>query len=86
MAITKETATWLVEEYNPIRGLRIDSKTIPMHVNALNVILDQERTVPKCATCEWRSIAAIANSVYQQHEDEIMKAYNSKPKGRKKKS
>ena len=86
MALNKETATWLVEEYNPIRGHRINHQTIAKHVKAINILLDQNREVPKCATCEWRTIGAIGNNVYEQFQSEIEEIYNKPARGRKKKN
>jgi hypothetical protein len=90
MNITKEQATWLIEEYNPMRMMRVDRSTIGNHIKAINIILDQNRTVPKCASCEWRAIANIASNVYEQYEQLILAVYNStettSKRGRKKKN
>ena len=85
MAISKADAVWLVEEFAPKRRLRIDSSTIEMFVKAINIILEQNRNVPSCG-CEYKVTATIANSAYEQHEQEILAAYNKKTRGRKKKS
>lgn len=76
MDITKEDAVWLVEEFNKKRGGMINGKTINMFLRAINTILKQNRKAPSCS-CEYRTVAAIANNVYEQHESEILKIYNS---------
>lgn len=84
MAISKADSIWLVEEFAPKRKLRIDSSTIGMFVKAINIILEQNRRIPSCG-CEYKVTATIANSAYEQHEQEILNSYNSKTRGRPKK-
>ena len=84
MAISKTDATWLVEEFNPIRKGTLNDKTIPLFIKAINIILEQNRRIPGCA-CEYKVTALIANSAYEQHEQEILNIYNSKTRGRPKK-
>ena len=84
MAISKTDATWLVEEFNPMRKGTINDKTIGMFIQAINIILEQNRRVPGCG-CEYKVTGAIANSAYEQHEQEILNSYNSKTRGRPKK-
>jgi len=83
--MTKADAVWLVEEFAPKRRLRIDSSTIGMFIKAINIILEQNRNVPSCG-CEYKVTATIANSAYDQHEQEILSIYNKPTRGRKKKS
>lgn len=84
MGISKAGATWLVEEFNPIRKGTLNNQTIGMFVQAINIILGQNRRIPGCA-CEYKVTATIANSAYEQHEQEILNIYNSKTRGRPKK-
>lgn len=83
--MTKADATWLVEEFASKRRGIINSKTIGMFVKAINIILNQNRSIPSCG-CEFKVTAVIANSAYDQHEQEILSIYNKKTRGRKKKS
>ena len=76
MDITKEDAVWLVEVFNKKRGGMVSGSTIGMFLRAINTILNQERKAPSCS-CEYKTVAAIANNVYQQYENEILKVYNS---------
>mgnify|MGYP005999080835 CR=1 FL=1 len=76
MAISKTGAKWLVEEFNPIRKGTINKQTIGTFIQAINILLGQNRRIPGCA-CEYKVIAAIANSAYEQHEQEILKLYES---------
>jgi len=76
MEITKEDAVWLVEEFAPKRGGMVSGKTINMFLRAINTILKQNRKAPSCS-CEYRTVAAIANNVYEQYQSEILKVYNS---------
>ncbi len=83
--MTRSDAVWLIEVFKPKRHLRIAKDTIGMFVKAINILLEQDRKVPGCG-CEYKITAQIANSAYDQYESEIEKLYNSKPRGRKKKS
>ena len=85
MAISKADAQWLIEEFNPIRKGTLSNSTIGMFVKAINIILDKNRRIPGCA-CEYKVTATIANSAYEQHEQEILNSYNSKTRGRPKSS
>lgn len=85
MAVSKTDAIWLVEEFNPIRKGTLSEKTIGMFVKAINIVMNQNRRIPGCA-CEYKVLGAIANSVYEQHEEEILAVYNKPTRGRKKKS
>jgi hypothetical protein len=84
MQISKQEATWLVEEFNPMRGLKIDKTTIPKFIKAINIIMEQNRRIPSCG-CEFKVTAQIANSAYNQFETEILAVYNKPTRGRKKK-
>ncbi len=82
--MNRADAVWLTEVFKPKRKLKIDKSSIVMFIEAINRIMGTNRAVPGCA-CEFKITAQIANSAFEQHEDEIEKLYNSKPKGRKKK-
>lgn len=70
--LTKEQAKWLVEEYSPKRGGRINTASMGMFINAYNLLRNVNHT-PKCSSCEARSLAGVANSLYEQFENEIKK-------------
>jgi len=76
MEISKEDAIWLIEEFDKKRGGTINGKTINMFLRAINTILNQNRKAPGCS-CEYRTVAAIANNVFEQYKNEILKIYNS---------
>ena len=83
--ISKEDALWLVEEYGPKRGYRIDSTTFGMYLKAFNVMKGTDRKVD-CMSCEGKTIAALAKSIYEQYEGEIKAIAYPPKKGRKKKN
>ena len=68
--ISKEEAKWLLEVYGPMRGYRIDNGTLGTYLKAYNLMRGTDRKV-SCSSCEGRSIAAMANSMYNQYEEEI---------------
>lgn len=82
--ISKQDATWLVEFYGPKKGYRVDNTTFQMFLRAYNIMKNTNRQV-SCFSCEGRSIAAMAKSMYEQYEEDIKKiAYPPKTRGRKK--
>ena len=85
--LSKEDAIWLIEEYGPMRGFRIDVKNFKVFLKAYNLLRNTDRRIG-CFTCEARSITAVANSMFEQYEADIRAiAYPPvKKKGRKKKT
>jgi|VirMetMinimDraft_7_1064189.scaffolds.fasta_scaffold05934_5 pyruvate/2-oxoglutarate/acetoin dehydrogenase E1 component len=83
--MVKSDAQWLIDVFEPKRKQRIDHTTISMFVKAINIIMEQNRKVPTCG-CEYKVTAQIANSLFDQHYNEIMSLYNESTRGRKKKS
>ena len=79
--ISKDEAKWLLEEYAPKRGYRIDSSTFGMYLKAYNLMKGANRRA-KCFSCEGRAIAAMANSLYEQYENDIQAVLKPK-RGRK---
>lgn len=74
--LTKEDAQWLINEFNQMRGGRIDSKTIGMFTKAINLIRGTNSGNPSCS-CQWKSQSSIANSLYGQHEANIKEIANA---------
>ena len=68
--ISKDQAKWLINRFQPIRGGRVDNSTFPMFLKAYNILRDTDRKV-SCFSCEGRSIASMANSIFDQYEGEI---------------
>ena len=68
--ISKDQAKWLVNVFQPIRGGRVDNSTFQMFLKAYNILRDTDRKV-NCFSCEGRSIAAMANSMFDQYKSEI---------------
>ncbi len=81
--MTRSDAQWLVDVFNPLRKGTISNSTIGTFIKAINIIMDSNRSIPSCS-CEFKVTAQIANSAYEQYQDEIEKLYNSKPRGRRK--
>ena len=68
--ISKGNAQWLINTFQPIRGGRVDNSTFQMFLKAYNILRDTDRKV-SCFSCEGRSIAAMANSIFDQYKSEI---------------
>lgn len=82
--ITKDEAKWLLETYAPMRGFRINNGTLGTYLQAYNLMKGTDRKV-SCSSCEGRSIAAMANSMFEQYESEIQAIANPPKKTRSKK-
>ena len=80
--ISKSDAEWLLRVFAPIRGGRVDNSTFQVFLKAYNIMRGTDRQVA-CFSCEGRSIAAMANSMFEQHQSEIEALIVSK-RGRKK--
>ncbi len=72
LKINKNQAKWLLNEFQPIRGGRVDNSTFQMFLKAYNILRNTDRKV-SCFSCEGRSIAGIANSMFDQFKSEIEK-------------
>ncbi len=70
--ISKSDAQWLINTFQPIRGGRVDNSTFQMFLKAYNILRNTDRKV-SCFSCEGRSIAAMANSMFDQYKVEIEK-------------
>lgn len=81
--ISKEEAQWLLNDYGPKRGYRVDHSTVPMFLKAYNLMKGGDRKI-ECTSCEGKAIAQMASSMYEQYEADI-KAIATKTKKRKKK-
>lgn len=80
--ISKSDAEWLLRVFAPIRGGRVDNSTFQMFLKAYN-LMRGTNTVVKCFSCEGRTIAAMANSMFNQYQAEI-EAIAKPKRGRKK--
>ena len=79
--ISKTDAEWLLRVFAPIRGGRVDNSTFQMFLKAYNIMKGTDRQV-NCFSCEGRTIAAMANSMFEQHQSEI-EAIAKPKRGRK---
>ena len=82
--ISKSEAQWLLNTFAPMRGGRVDNNTFQTFLKAYN-LMRGTNTVVKCFSCEGRTIAAMANSMFNQYQAEI-EALTVSKRGRKKKS
>ena len=80
--ISKSDAEWLLNTWAPIRGGRVDNSTFQMFLKAYNIMKGTDRKV-NCFSCEGRTIAAMANSMFNQYQAEI-EAIAKPKRGRKK--
>ena len=65
--MTKTEAQWLMNEYWPKKELQVNQETIKMFTKAINIIKGTDNAVPSCS-CQWRTNALIAKSLYEQNE------------------
>ena len=72
LKINKTQAKWLLDKFQPVRGGRVDNSTFQMFLKAYNILRNTDRKV-SCFSCEGRSIAAMANSMFDQYKVEIEK-------------
>ena len=81
--ITKEQALWLLNDYAPKRGYRVDNNTFDMFLKAYNLLKGTNKVV-QCRSCEMLAIAKIAGSLYGQYEEDIKAIATKTTRGRKK--
>lgn len=83
--LTQEQAVFLVEEYYPKSGGRIDGNTMDKYfVPARTYMTGKPTSRPGCG-CHYKAYAAMTNSMFSQHEEEIKTiAYPPKTKTRAK--
>jgi hypothetical protein len=79
--ISKTDAQWLLNTFAPIRGGRVDNSTFQMFLKAYNLMKGTDRKI-NCFSCEGRTIAAMANNMFEQYESEIQ-SLASATRGRK---
>ena len=73
--ITKEQATWLIEVYAPTRNHSyIGGEYLLRHKQAMEIFKGKPVEYPSCK-CEYGSFAQIANSYYEQFEQQIKDIY-----------
>ena len=73
--MTFENAKWLVEFWKPKMNYRVDRAYVQHAVKAINMMTGGNRSVPSCS-CEFLVTAKIAQNMFSQYEQEIMKLYN----------
>ena len=87
--LTQEQAKWLVEEFAPRMGNRVDGKNMDNYwLPAREYILGRKIDKPGCG-CEYKAYVAMTNSMYGQHEVAIREVAYPKvetTRGRKKKT
>ena len=89
MEISKEDVTWLLNDYNNIRGYGRVQSWIDWHIRAMSIFKQKPIAKPSC-NCEWGAYARMANDMYNQNLpllEELNTKYNTpevKTRGRKK--
>lgn len=69
--LTQDEAKWLIEEYAPKRGGRIDGKTMDTYfVPARSLMIGKPADRPSCG-CHFKAFVSMTNSLYNQYESEI---------------
>lgn len=66
MEISKEDVTWLLNDYNNIRGYGRVQSWIDWHIRAMSILKQKPIAKPSCQ-CEWGAYARMANNMYEQH-------------------
>tara|TARA_R110000824_G_scaffold184343_3_gene365311 strand:- start:3266 stop:3502 length:237 start_codon:yes stop_codon:yes gene_type:complete len=74
--LSKEDALWLLNVFAPMRMGTIGGGTIQRFVKAINLMKGTNEGVPSCG-CEYKMKAAIANSLFGQHIEQIKTIANA---------
>ena len=74
--LSKEDAQWLVKEIKPLLGGSIRGKNISIYTKAVNLIRGTNLPNPGCS-CEYQTKALVAQSLFGQYQDDIIKIANS---------
>ena len=82
--MTKTNAQWLMNEYWPNRDRQVNAESIKIFTKAINIIRDQNNPIPACS-CQWRTNALIAKSLYEQNQTLIEKTATTNVKKRQSK-
>ena len=81
--MTKTNAQWLMNEYWPNRDRQVNAESIKIFTKAINIIRDQNNPIPACS-CQWRTNALIAKSLYEQNQSLIETTANAKTRTKSK--
>lgn len=73
--MTKTEAKWLKNTYYPQREAQVNKQTIEMFTRAINIMKGTNHGVPACS-CQWRTNALIAKSLYEQNQSLIEQKTN----------
>jgi len=73
--LSKEDAQWLLSEFKPLVGGSIRGKNISVYTKALNLMRGTNLPNPGCS-CEYKSRAQIAQSVFGQFQTTIEEVEN----------
>ena len=69
--LTQGEAKWLIEEFAPHTGWRIDGKNMELYwVPARSLMLGRKVERPGCG-CEFKAYVAMTNSMYSQYSEQI---------------
>ena len=81
--LVQEQAIWLIEQYKPKMGGRLDGTTMDTYfVPARALMTGKPASRPGCA-CHYKAYAAMTNNMFGQYEAEIqLVAYPPKTKTR----
>lgn len=74
--LTKEEAQWLLTTYAPKKDGIINGNTISLFTKAINLMRGTNNSNPTCG-CQYKSQAAIANSLFDQYKSEIDNVANA---------
>ena len=76
--LTKKESKWLIEEFEPKMGGRVDGDSIRNYfAKAREILLRKKITIPGCS-CEWKPFVLMTKSLFNQYKPEILKVYESK--------
>jgi hypothetical protein len=79
MEISREDVTWLLNDYNKIRGYGKVASWIDWHLRAMSIFRGQPVAKPSCS-CEFGAYSRMANSMFEQNLptlEELNTKYNT---------
>jgi len=73
--MTREEAIWIVDEFDKVRDLALNNKTINKWYEAERILRGWNKTQPRSCKCEYRTLARLVQSFREQYDSQIMELY-----------
>ena len=76
--MTIEEAVYIVEKWYPIRNGSLNKKTIGVWYEAERILRRWDNAQPRSCSCEYRTLARLVHSFYNQYETEVKELYEKR--------